>query len=379
MIAYLVGGAVRDELLGLPVVERDWVVVGSTPAQMLERGFVPLHGSFPVYRHPRSGDEYALARRERKIGSGHSGFEVDAGKDVTLAEDLARRDLTINAMARSEADELVDPFGGLRDLGARRLSHITDAFTEDPLRLLRCARFAASLSHLGFRIAPATAALMHEMAARDELDTLSNERMWSELDGALASHTPGVFFQVLFDCDAACRLLPELAPVMQTSSLALIAVARAAAKGADAATRFAVLLSSAFSSATDYDTSGVTAVCSRLHVPTSYRRRAERLLQWTKPIIDAGRLTEPARLVDLLEMADAFRRPNEFEALLDGVHCLVNPLESEMQSLEVVRHAYALAKDVRAVDVADINLRGASIGRELKRLRIAAICNGLGQ
>ncbi len=215
MNIFLVDGAVRDELLDLPVKERDWVVTGATEKEMLDRGFERLDARFPVFRHPVTGDEYALARRERKTGPGYKGFEVYAGPDVTLEEDLVRRDLTINALARDEAGRLIDLFGGLEDLDAGLLRHLSPAFTEDPVRLLRIARFAARLGRWGFRVAHGTQGLLRRMAASDDLAAINRDRLWREMKGSLAEPQPWRFFEVLKRCGALDRLLPGLASVIE--------------------------------------------------------------------------------------------------------------------------------------------------------------------
>ncbi len=208
---YLVGGAVRDRLLGLPVVDRDWVVVGATPENMLARGFEPLPGDFPVFRHPETGEEYALARRETKTGSGYHGFSVETGLDVTLEEDLARRDLTINAMAEDEQGNIIDPFNGQEDLELGLLRHVTPAWVEDPVRMLRIARFAARFAPWGFRVAHGTHGLMKKMAASGELAHLQGARVRQEMEKALMTDRPWRFFQVLHACGALEQLFPVLA------------------------------------------------------------------------------------------------------------------------------------------------------------------------
>ena len=210
MKTFLVGGAVRDELLGVPFDERDWVVVGSTPEQMLAAGFQQVGKDFPVFLHPISKEEYALARTERKKGVGYTGFEVHADADVTLEQDLSRRDLTINAIAKSESGDVIDPYQGREDIERRVLRHVSPAFVEDPLRVIRVARFAARYAHLGFTVAKPTMQLMSQIVAADELQTLSAERVWRETEKALATESPEVFFQVLQGCGALNVLFPEL-------------------------------------------------------------------------------------------------------------------------------------------------------------------------
>ena len=250
MKVYLVGGAVRDGLLDLPVKERDWVVTGATEEEMIARGFKRVDARFPVFTHPETGDEYALARRETKSGPGYKGFEVYAGPDVTLVEDLARRDLTINAMARDDEGRIVDPFNGREDLRDGLLRHVSPAFVEDPVRLLRVARFAAKLGRWGFRVAHGTHALMCRMAAAEDVLTVNSDRLWREMRGALAEPQPWRFFEVLKGCGALDRLLPALAAEMAPTSAhqdggggrGTDALKRVAAASADARVRYAAVV-----------------------------------------------------------------------------------------------------------------------------------------
>ena len=251
---YLVGGAVRDELLGLPHRERDWVVTGCTPEDLLAEGYRQVGASFPVFLHPATREEYALARTERKQGHGYHGFTVDFHPGVTLEEDLLRRDLTINAMARDSAGRLIDPFGGARDLAARVLRHVSPAFREDPLRVLRVARFAARFAPLGFRVHPQTLSLMREISESGELEHLVAERVWSEIAAAMTAAEPGQFVQVLRDCGALAVLLPEVDrlfgipqapefhPEIDTGAHVLLAMNLAARIGAAPEAVFALLL-----------------------------------------------------------------------------------------------------------------------------------------
>lgn len=218
---YLVGGAVRDALLGLSVQERDYVVVGSTADEMLAQGYTQVGKDFPVFLHPQTKEEYALARTERKSGQGYKGFEVHAAKSVTLEEDLLRRDLTINAIAQTQEGKLIDPFGGQQDLNAKVLRHVSQAFSEDPLRVLRTARFAAHLHHLGFSIAPPTKALLTEITLTGELSTLAKERVWQETQKALGTKSPWVYFEVLEACQALQELMPAVAELLQRRPKAL--------------------------------------------------------------------------------------------------------------------------------------------------------------
>lgn len=218
---YLVGGAVRDHLLGLAVHERDYVVVGSTPAALVNQGYTQVGKDFPVFLHPKSKEEYALARTERKAGQGYKGFEVHATPEVTLEEDLMRRDLTINAIAQASNGELIDPYGGQNDIAAKLLRHVSSAFSEDPLRVLRAARFAAHLHHLGFHIASDTKVLLQTIAQSGELSTLAKERVWQETQKAMNSQSPWIYFEVLEACGALEKLMPALAELLNRKPKAL--------------------------------------------------------------------------------------------------------------------------------------------------------------
>jgi tRNA nucleotidyltransferase (CCA-adding enzyme) len=254
MQVYLVGGAVRDELLGLPVKERDWVVVGGTREELERRKFREVGRDFPVFLHPDTHEEYALARRERKTAPGYRGFSVEFGPEVTLAEDLGRRDLTINAMARQPDGTLVDPLGGKRDLEARLLRHVSDAFVEDPVRILRLARFAARFVPLGFRVAPDTMALMRRMVLAGEVDALVAERVWQESEKALREPAAGAFFKVLRECGALERIYPEIDalfgvpqparwhPEIDTGVHTLMVLDQASMLSTDSKVRFAALV-----------------------------------------------------------------------------------------------------------------------------------------
>jgi tRNA nucleotidyltransferase (CCA-adding enzyme) len=296
--AYVVGGAVRDELLGVPVVDRDWVVVGATPEEMVAAGYKPVGADFPVFLHPQTHEEYALARTERKHGRGYKGFTVHAAPDVTLEQDLARRDLTINAMARDEAGRLVDPFGGARDLKAGVLRHVSDAFVEDPVRVLRLARFAARYS---FRVADETVALVRRMVAAGELEHLVAERVWQEFATGLAEPHPELMFETLETCGALAPLFPEL-------RIDRAALERAAKEGASLDVRFALL---AWPLAED----AMRGFCDRLRVPTDLRELSLAVCRCRDRIVGAPSAS-PLELLELMKRADAFRRPERFKSLL---------------------------------------------------------------
>ncbi len=304
MELYLVGGAVRDELLGRPVAERDWVVVGATPQEMEQQGFRAVGRDFPVYLHPQTHEEYALARLERKVGPGYRGFTTQSSPDVTLEQDLQRRDLTINAIARAADGRLIDPFGGQRDLTLRLLRHVSGAFVEDPVRILRVARFAARFAGLGFTVAPETRALMRQMVDNGEVRALVSERLWRELERALGEPHPEACFDTLQECAALPALLPEV-PWRERERRALQA---AAMLSTDATVRFAALLA-------DVDPQAVGALCERLRVPNDYRELALLTARLSANLAQSWDL-EPDKLLRVLETADAFRRPDRFGKLL---------------------------------------------------------------
>ena len=290
----------RDELLGLPVADRDWVVVGATPEELVAAGFRPVGKDFPVFLHPQTQEEYALARTERKSGRGYKGFVVHAAPDVTLEQDLARRDLTINAMARDEAGRLVDPFHGKRDLEDGVLRHVSEAFAEDPVRILRAARFAARYD---FRIADETLALMRHMVASGETDDLVAERVWQEFAKGLGEPHPARMFEALEQCGGLARLFPELRPCAD-------ALERAASAHASLCVRFACL-------AWCMSEAEVLSFCERWRVPVEPRELALAVCR-CKPLLVSAASLDASRILRLLKQADAFRRPERFAQLLDA-------------------------------------------------------------
>jgi tRNA nucleotidyltransferase (CCA-adding enzyme) len=381
---YLVGGAIRDRLLGLDPGERDWVVVGATPAALEARGFKPLDAEFPVFAHPESGEEYALARREQKVGSGHKGFSVEFGPDVTLEEDLQRRDLRVNAIAESDSHELIDPFGGRADLNARTLRHVSPAFIEDPLRVLRAARFAARLAALEFNIHESTLDLMKTMSARDEMRSLSGSRIWRETEKSLKTSHPSRFFSVLNDCGALAVVLPELGDAVAAATankaygetLGFKALEAAARLDPRAEIRFAALVNALADPGTGADAEATVArLCKRLPI----RRKYADLARVTSRLI--RRSASPAKadaghLLARLEHADAFRRPGRFKDAL--VAC--RALESVMKSGEegsvptaTLHRAFDAAAEVSAAEVTNSGVRGEAVGVELARRRTEAI------
>jgi len=323
---YVVGGAVRDELLGLPVADRDWVVVGATPEDMAREGFRPVGKDFPVFLHPRTHEEYALARTERKSGRGYKGFTVYATPDVTLEDDLKRRDLTINAMAKDEAGRLVDPFGGEKDLREGVLRHVSAAFEEDPVRILRVARFVA---RFGFRIAPETETLMRRMVELGEADHLVAERVWQEFSRGLMEKHPARMLEVLDRCGLSARVMPEL-------KADRAALERAAAAGAPSAMRFAVLTWGLAPEA-------IEALCDRIRAPNEERELAVTASR-CGPLLGAR---TPEQLLELLKRGDAIRRRDRFEQLLQAARLAQPDL-----NLELVRKALDAAASVDAGAIA---------------------------
>ncbi|MET1254577.1 multifunctional CCA addition/repair protein [Aliikangiella maris] len=339
MQIYLVGGAVRDKLLGRPIIEKDWVVVGATPADLQAKGFKQVGKDFPVFLHPETGEEYALARTERKTGLGYHGFAVHSSSDVTLEEDLIRRDLTVNAMAMDESGHIYDPFNGQSDLKARQLRHISPAFAEDPLRVLRVARFAARYAHLGFSIAGDTFKLMKQITESGELKTLSAERVWKETYRALEENSPHIYFEVLKACGGLSDWFPELEvlwgvpnppkwhPEVDTGIHTMMVLEQAAIMTNAPVTRFAALCHDLGKGITPeenlpghpgHEKSGVPLVkqfCRRLKTPTQYEDLAKIACEFHLHLHRVETLT-PNTMVKLLEKTDAFRKPERFEQFL---------------------------------------------------------------
>jgi tRNA nucleotidyltransferase (CCA-adding enzyme) len=340
MQVYLVGGAVRDELLGMPVRERDWVIVGGTREELLRLNYREVGRDFPVFLHPDTHEEHALARRERKISPGYRGFSVEFGPEVTLEEDLARRDLTINAMARAPDGSLLDPYGGRRDIESRTLRHVSDAFAEDPVRVLRVARFAARFAPLGFAVDPDTLSLMRSMVLRGEVDALVAERVWQESERALRERAASAFFGVLRECGALERIYPEIDalfgvpqpaewhPEIDTGVHTLMVLDQAARLSEDPRIRFAGLVHDLGKGTTpraewpghrgheERSVALIEALARRLRIPGDYRELAVIVARYHGIVHRAFEL-KPKTVVDFMERADAFRRPERFaQALL---------------------------------------------------------------
>lgn len=339
MQTYLVGGAVRDNLLGLTVKDRDWVVVGAKPHELTDQGYRQVGQDFPVFLHPETKEEYALARTERKTGHGYKGFDFDASASVTLEEDLMRRDLTINAMAQDESGAIIDPYGGQRDLENRVLRHVSDAFIEDPLRVLRVARFAARFAHLGFQVAEETIQMMHSIATSGELEHLVPERVWQELELALISKSPAEFIRVLCDCAALPVILPEVEnlfgvpqpekyhPEIDTGVHILLCLAQARKRSDDSAVMYATLVHDVGKGVTDpekwpshvgHESAGLEllkAIESRLPVPKEHAALARLVCEHHTKLHRIKEL-RPNTVLKLLETLDAFRRPERFDKFL---------------------------------------------------------------
>ena len=400
---YLVGGAVRDELLGLPVKDRDWVVVGSTPGEMESKGFRPVGRDFPVFLHPRTGEEYALARTERKTGEGYHGFAFHASVDVTLEEDLCRRDLTINAMARDPAGGLVDPHGGQADLDARLLRHVSGAFSEDPVRVLRVARFAARFGAAGFRVADGTMALMKGMVDAGEVNALVPERVWQELSMALVQPGAARFVSTLRDCGVLAVILPEVDalfgvpqppryhPEIDTGLHTLLSLDAADCLGLDGPERFAVLVHDLGKALTPQEEwprhigherrglEPIDGLCERLRVPKSWRRLARAVCEFHLMLHRVATL-RPATVLRMLEGLDAFRRPEIVEPF---IRCCIADLrgrtgneQADYPQADILRrYLQAAAVDTGAVAAQCMSTGGTSgkIAEAIREARVGAM------
>ncbi|PJK01637.1 multifunctional CCA addition/repair protein [Lysobacteraceae bacterium NML03-0222] len=405
MQVFLVGGAVRDELLGQPPGDRDYVVVGATSAQMRARGFTQVGRDFPVFLHPHTHEEYALARTERKSGSGHLGFVVHANQDVTLTQDLERRDFTINAIARDlETGELIDPFNGVADLNARVLRHVGPAFVEDPLRVLRAARFLARLAPLGFTLAAETRALMQQMSASGELASLPAERVWQEMLKALRSSKPSAFLRCLHECGALAALMPELDALYGVPQRAeyhpeidtglhteMVCDMAARLAPGDDLIGFAALSHDLGKALTPpeqlprhilHEQRGIAPLeqlAARLKVPNEHLAVAKLAC---RQHLNVHRIAElkPATVLKLIESADGFRKPERIRQL--AVVCEADARgrkghgESPYPQAGRLIRAFHAARAIKAADLAT-HLHGPAVGEALRRARIRAIAEAL--
>jgi len=400
MRTYLVGGAVRDKLLDYPVIERDWVVVGATPKELLNQGFKQVGKDFPVFLHPKTSDEYALARTERKSGSGHQGFEVFASKDVTLEDDLVRRDLTINAMALDEDDQLFDPYNGSRDIQLKLLRHVSPAFSEDPLRVLRVARFAARYHHLGFKIAEETKVLMSNLSQSGELKTLSTERVWKETVRALGEKSPQVYFQVLKECGALKDWFPELEclwgipnpekwhPEIDTGVHTMMVLEQCAILSPDTCTRFAALCHDLGKGVTPkeqwpshrgHEKNGVAVIdklCKRLKTPTNFTRLAKIVSEFHLHLHRIEELT-PKTIVKVLEKTDAFRKPDRFEQVLTACEADFRGRtgfeQRDYPQSQLMRNALEDCNKISVQEIIEQGYEGKQIAEQIHRQRVSRV------
>lgn len=373
MEIYLVGGAIRDRLLGLDVNERDWVVVGASPAEMLKLGYKQVGKDFPVFLHPVSGEEYALARSERKIGPGYTGFEFHTGPDVSLKQDLQRRDLTINAMAEAPDGNIIDPWHGQQDLQQGLLRHISPAFAEDPVRILRVARLAARFGKWGFHVAHKTNALMRQMVRSGEVNHLVPERVCAELLKALKTDQPQRFFLVLHGCDALTVLFPEVeqsfTPELNTHSEkmrspALAALAAAASHTNDPRIRFAALMRALSPGcALAERLTAVRQLCTRHKLPNEYRQLAELTIE-LEAAINAD---QPETRLEQLERADAFRNPRRWSLLLDGFQAC-GLLDTKQ--VQCWHSDFERTRSVQSGALLERGFKGKKLGEEIRRQRL---------
>ncbi len=401
MKTYLVGGAVRDRLLGIAVKDRDYVVVGAQPEDLLRAGYKPVGKDFPVFLHPQTGEEYALARTERKTGRGYHAFAFDTDASVTLEDDLRRRDLTINAIAEDENGALIDPFGGARDLDSKLLRHVSPAFAEDPVRVLRVARFAARFAARGFRIADETLALMRQMVSSGEVDHLVPERVWAETQKALAESTPSAFLRALRDCHALARLFPEIDALYGVPQRAefhpeidsgvhtelVVDMAARLAPG-DALIGWCALVHDLGKALTPKDQlprhhghehSGIAplvALCTRLKVPSEYAALAQLVCKLHLLAHTALEL-RPATVLGIFDQLDAFRRPDRIEPFLLACEAdkrgRLGLEESAYPQAEFLRAAFAAAAEVGAQPFVDRGLQGPAVGEAIRAARVNAI------
>ena len=400
MKLYRVGGCVRDRLLGLPVNDIDWVVTGATATQMLEAGYKSIGKDFPVFLHPESKQEYALARSERKVGPGYRGFEITADPATTIEEDLLRRDLTINAIAEDDEGNLVDPHSGKLDLEARQLRHVSPAFVEDPVRVLRVARFAARFHKLGFTLADETRDLIRQMGQSGELATLVAERVWSELSRALNEDDPAIFFTTLRECDVLVLLFPEIDalygvpqtakyhPEIDTGVHVMMALQKSAALGYDNVTRFAVLMHDLGKATTPSDVLPahhgheargkklVAAFCKRWRVPKAHTELALITTEFHTLVHRALEL-KPTTLLKLLMRADCLRKPDRFQKMLNA--CLAdvrgrkNFADAAYPQADFLAQLAAKLRELDLTAIQEQGLSGKAMGRAIESARLDLI------
>jgi tRNA nucleotidyltransferase (CCA-adding enzyme) len=356
MQVYLVGGAVRDKLLGLSVYEKDWLVVGATSTQLLDQGYQQVGKDFPVFLHPETHEEYALARTERKTAPGYSGFSFYAEPEVTIEEDLQRRDLTINAIAQDDLGRLIDPYNGQADITHKVLRHVSPAFAEDPVRILRLARFSARFAHLGFNVAQDTVKLMQDMVASGEVNALVPERVWQEWHKALGEKDPAMFFQVLQECGALDVLLPEVAAQYQAVIQNIVLASK---HNDEQKIRFAA-------SMMPLSIESLKKICRCYVVPTEFKQLA---VQAARAKDSFASLSCAEEFFQLLEQLDAFRRPQR----LLNFKILMQALNFAPKQVSKLEQAFRAAKLINAKEFAEQGLRGEEIGKALREARVKVI------
>ncbi|MDD1626980.1 MAG: multifunctional CCA addition/repair protein [Methylococcaceae bacterium] len=400
MEIYLVGGAVRDKLLGLPVIEKDWVVIGETPESMVKQGFRPVGKDFPVFLHPQSHDEYALARTERKTAPGYKGFTVHASPEISLEQDLIRRDLTINAIAMTPQGQLIDPYGGQQDINNRIFRHISPAFAEDPVRILRVARFAARYGHLGFTLAEETRELMQAMVVAGEVDYLVPERVWAELFKALKEQTPSAFFYTLKNCTALEKIFPEIGclfgvpqpekyhPEIDTGLHSMLCLEQAAQLSTSTEVRFAALVHDLGKGITPkenwphhygHEKIGLPILeklCARLRVPNKFKALAMHVMQYHTHCHKAFEL-RASTLTDALAVLGAFKVNNMLSEFLLACEADAKGrtgLEhTPYPQAEMIKRAAKSAASIDTSAILNSELQGTQIGTAIRRLRIKAV------
>ena len=357
------GGAVRDKLLGIPVKDRDWVVTGSTPEEMKKHGFVPVGKDFPVFLHPQTKEEFALARTERKSGHGYAGFTFHAAADVRLEDDLIRRDLTINAIAEDSDGKLIDPYNGQQDIQDKILRHVSPAFQEDPLRILRVARFYARLKPLGFTIAEDTMALMSSIVASGEAGYLVAERVWQEAHRALMEPVPSAFFETLEQCGALKVIMPELRLLLDSNNNLPI-LQRAAQENASDIIRFGCLWTGEPEQATD-----LKAMAKRMRLPSPFAEMAQLVMEHSTRIQTVFSQLSAEALMTLFEQTDALRRPERFADLMECVRIISNDAFSEKQKADTCQWLqHCLAMNARAI--VEQGFKGKEVGEKLRIARL---------
>ncbi len=383
MEIYLVGGAVRDQLLGLPVTEHDYVVVGATPEELIQQGYRQVGKDFPVFLHPETNEEYALARTERKTGRGYKGFRVYAAPNVSLEQDLQRRDITINAMAQDQAGKIIDPFDGQKDLTAKKIRHVSEAFIEDPVRILRVARFSARLAPLGFTVAKPTMDLMRYMVDDGEVDHLVAERVWQEMVKALQAEKPSMFFRVLKECHALKVILPEIARLFHITSYSNVKknmaddVFSLIDKDIGPKIRFALLFSDVNSKteASEEDIAYLQQFCQRLRVPKQWTSLAKCVIRWHVIFPRVKQLTTK-QLLTWLEHLDLLRRPKQFNQFLQACQVIASKKLSKEKINHLTEYIQQASEIMKTIDIADIQkqgLTGSDFADELRRLREQAL------